>query len=150
MGRPTLYSDEMLQKAQEYLANCVDKLQFDEDGKVLNIGVNLPKAEGLARYLGVHRDTLYEWAKKHAAFSDILEAINQEQVERLINAGLAGRYNPTIAKLVLAKHGYKDSIDHTSGDEPIKSVNVIVHGSNAERDAGVREEPSEHGAHNGQ
>ena len=118
-GQPTKYNPKTLKKAQEYIASCVDKLEIDpESGKVLNIGVDIPKAEGLAKYLGVHRDTLYEWAKVHPKFSDILEAINQEQVVRLINGGLSGRYNSTIAKLVLAKHGYKEESKHEHTVDP--------------------------------
>lgn len=125
----------MLSKSREYISHCVDKIKLDGD-KILSLGVNLPKAEGLAKYLGVHRDTLYEWAKVHPEFSDILEAINQEQVNRLIDNGLAGKYNPTIVKLVLAKHGYKESseVDHTSKGEKITPIygGLSGHGSDAQ------------------
>lgn len=120
-GRPSKFNDGTLKRARAYLKSCKDKLKTDGAGKSL-IQVNLPKAEGLARHLGVRRETLYAWARESEEFSNILEAINQEQVERLINSGLAGTYNPTIAKLVLAKHGYKDSseTDITSGGNKIE------------------------------
>lgn len=103
----------MLVKAQEYLANSHDV--YDE--KTHDVNVDLPTFEGLAIHLGVHRDTLYDWETKYAEFSDILERLKQFQAKSLINKGLSGKYNPTIAKLILSKHGYADKqeIDHTSG-----------------------------------
>ncbi len=99
-GRPTLYNPNILEEVRNYLESCND----EQDGK--NIRVNLPKVEGLARYLNVSKDTLYEWAKKYPDFSDALREIKNEQYCRLIDEGLAGRYNPAIAKLMLsANHG---------------------------------------------
>lgn len=120
-GHPTKYNAKVLEKAWTYIATCKDS-----DG--ISKKVRLPKAEGLAIYLDVSRDTLYEWAKVHPEFSDILEAINKEQVERLINNGLSGFYNSTIVKLVLAKHGYKEETktDITSGGEKIVGINYII------------------------
>ena len=115
----------MLDKARQYIATCVDEFKIDmKEKKILSIGVKLPKSEGLALFLGVSRSRLYEWANENEEFRDILETVNQEQVIRLIDGGLSGRYNPTIAKLVLAKHGYKEetAIEH-SGE--IKE-NVVV------------------------
>ncbi len=125
-GRPTDYSKEMLTKAQEYVASCVDKVVM-EKGKVVDIKVDFPTSEGLARHLDVARKTLYNWADKHVEFLHILEAVNSEQVKRLINRGLSGHYNPTIAKLVLAKHGYKESseVDVTSGGKRIGGFEYI-------------------------
>lgn len=83
--------------------------------------VKLPKAEGLALYLGVSRSRLYEWAGLYPEFQDILERINQIQADRVINEALAGNYNPLIAKLLLGKHGYREKTetDLTSGGKPL-------------------------------
>lgn len=70
--------------------------------------VKLPTIEGLAVYLGVHRDTIYEWSKLYPEFSDILEELRATQADRLMNNGLSGDYNSTIAKVLLTKHGYND------------------------------------------
>lgn len=115
-GRPTDYSEDMLEKAKEYLGKCHDETQ--EKG----IKVNLPTIEGLARFLGVNKTTLYEWEEKHEEFSNVLDAIRYEQAQRLIDNGLSGAYNPTIAKLLLSsKHGYveKQETDMTTGGEKI-------------------------------
>jgi DNA-binding transcriptional regulator YiaG len=138
VGRPTEYGPELLKKAQEYLANCKDetaqivKQANSEKGYEMyenKLKVKLPSIEGLARFLNVSRSTLYEWEKEYPEFSDILEAIKAEQAERLINNGLSGDYNSTIAKLILTKHGYSDKTetDITSKGKQVKSsvINII-------------------------
>lgn len=110
-GRPSEYSEEILVKANEYLDSCEDEEveKGSDERPVYSIKVKLPTKGGLARYLGVARDTLYEWAKIHEEFSDIMEALSAEQEDKLINNGLSGDYNPTIAKVLLSKHGYKEA-----------------------------------------
>lgn len=49
IGRPTIYSEELLEKSVHYLAN------FEE------LGDEIPSNVGLALYLGVHRDTIQVW-----------------------------------------------------------------------------------------
>lgn len=126
-GRPTDYSKDMLVKANEYIDSCIDS-DIEENteesqepqahGGTLqrkrknDIKVKLPTRGGLARYLGVSRDTLYEWAKVHEEFSYIMEILGSEQEDRLINMGLSGAYNPTIAKVLLTKHGYNDTVEN--------------------------------------
>lgn len=114
VGRPTDYSPEMLARAEAYLQECQDE-EVEREGRnadhvVYKIKAKLPTKGGLARFLGVHRDTLYEWAKLHPEFSDVMESLAAEQEDRLINSGLSGDYNPTIAKVLLTKHGYSDKL----------------------------------------
>ena|SRR3990167_3954161 len=111
-GRPSEYNEKVLQKAKEYIASCKDSSKE----------VNLPTLEGLSLYLKINRDTLYDWKGKYDEFSDILGEIMFEQGKRLIDKGLSGKYNSTIAKLLLSKHGYKDQVG-LSGEgegEPIR------------------------------
>lgn len=113
-GRPTDYSLEILNKAQKYLKQCKDEVIENK------LRVDLPSIEGLAIYLKVHRDTLYEWAKIHPGISDTLEEIKAEQAKRLLNKGLSGEYNSTIAKLILSSnHGMKEKTDVTTNDKDI-------------------------------
>lgn len=106
-GRPTKYSAAVHEAAQGYL-----------DGAYIERGDGVPSVAGLARYLGVIRQTLYAWAERHPRFSYMLKEIEVEQHRIALGKGLLGEYNPTICKLVLAKHGYSDRIEqhHSSPD----------------------------------
>jgi len=116
-GRPTSYSEEIIEKANKYIDQSKDtdiqviKQSNAEKGYEMyenKLKVNIPTIEGLAVYLGVARSTIYEWQKEHKEFSDILEKLLAIQAERLMNNGLSGDYNSTIAKVILTKHGYVD------------------------------------------
>jgi hypothetical protein len=126
-GRPTKRTPKLYKLAEAYLASCVDEERILE-GKshytVIN-DVKIPSIEGLALALGVHRDTLYEWEKEDARISDILTRLRAEQAERLLNNGLAGKYNPIIAKLMLSKHGY---IEKTQSDTTIHTPQPLLGG----------------------
>jgi hypothetical protein len=119
-GRPTDYSPEVITKSLQYLKECIDS--FGGDIKT----VNLPSIEGLAIYLDINRDTIYKWEQDpdKKEFSDIVETIRAEQAKRLVNNGLSGNYNPTIAKLLLHKHGYSDKQEvEQSGTLNVNIVN---------------------------
>lgn len=106
-GRPTKYNAAVQQAAQDYL-----------DGVYIERGDGVPSVAGLARYIGVIRTTLYDWAERHQRFSDTLQEIDAEQHRVALGKGILGEYNPTICKLVLANHGYSERIDqrHSSPD----------------------------------
>lgn len=112
-GRPTKYTDELLENAREY---C--------DSGYLEDGV-IPSIEGLALHIGVARETCHVWRHDEGKeeFSNILETILSKQAVLTINGALNNKFNATIAKLLLGKHGYseKTSTDVTSGGEPIKN-----------------------------
>lgn len=123
-GRPTDYTDDMPQKVLDWLEGLQDGNEelLDDEGKLIRIRikVNLPGVSALASFLGVARSTLYLWAEDHEEFSDTLDRIKDEQEQRLIDHGLSGEYNSTIAKLMLSSnHGHKERSDHTSDDKPI-------------------------------
>jgi hypothetical protein len=131
-GRPTKLTLELLEKAKGYLDTCQDEYEQyikqanQEKGYEMygeRLKVRLPGVAGLARWLNVSRDTIYAWREENEEFSDIVEDIASEQEKRLLDQGLAGLYNPTIAKLVLSKHGYHDKseTDITSKGEKIEN-----------------------------
>jgi len=127
-GRPTKYSDETVAKVEEYLATCIDgdkedTLEEQPHGGALKrdhkVNAKLPTKGGLAKYLGIARVTIDDWVKKYPQFSYVIEKLGCEQEDRLINNGLSGNYNPTIAKVLLTKHGYREGIDQTTNDKDI-------------------------------
>lgn len=97
-GRPTTYTQEVIDKATEYLTH------YDMQGDVV------PTVAGLAQYIGRSRETLHTWAKDEnkPEFSDIYKEIMEIQEQKLVNGGLMSDYNPQITKMMLTKHGYSD------------------------------------------
>lgn len=118
MARPTEYSDEVLDKARNYLEN------FEELGDVV------PTVAGMACEIGVSRETLYAWSKDESKpeFSDIFMQVSEYQERKLVNGGLAGGFNPAVTKMMLTKHGYSDrqEIDHTTKGEAIGASSDAV------------------------
>jgi hypothetical protein len=105
-GRPTSYSEQILEDSWNYVKEFAN-----DSGKGDTFKVQLPSIEGLALYLEISRSTLYLWQQEHKEFSDIIEVLQQKQAQVLINNGLSGAYNPTIAKVLLTKHGYTDKTE---------------------------------------
>ena len=130
VGRPTDYNPEIITKSRTYIESCVDEVEEYHRGRGDKsntyerlVRVRLPTVEGLAGYLSVARSTVYEWKDHHGEFSDIVEELLANQAEKLINNGLSGNYNPTITKLLLTKHGYKESRED---DKPRIVGNEII------------------------
>lgn len=127
-GRPLEYDKSFVDKAKEYLDSCQDEeveQEKRENFVTYKTKAKLPTKGGLAVYLDVSRDTLYDWASKYQEFSYIMEKLGAIQEERLINSGLSGDYNPTISKVLLTKHGYREGQDITSNDKTIKGNTVV-------------------------
>lgn len=117
-GRPTKYSEQTLETAKDYIANHND------------YGDVIPSVVGLAVALETHRDTVYDWVKdkNKPEFSDIVKRLATNQERKLLNGGLDNSFNPTIAKLLLGKHGYSDKqeTDITSGGEKLQHPGYTI------------------------
>lgn len=127
-GRPVEYNQDVCTRAEEYLASCVDheytRIKTEGTGSTTYenfIKVELPTIEGLSIHLGITRETVYDWKGKYPMFSDIVSEIMAEQAKRLLNNGIAGTYNASIAKLMLTKHGYVEKSDFTTNGKDLPS-----------------------------
>lgn len=143
LGRPTKYDDTVIDKTVEYLKAHQDSYVKTDDGRV-KIKVNLPTIEGLASFIGVNKTTLYEWEKDHEDFSNALDTIRTEQQNRLINSGLSGDYNSTIAKLILSSnHGMREKSDVTTDGKqlPTPILNALPSNDSTQEDTATQETP---------
>ena len=127
VGRPEVYSstDMWSEWIEEWKTISVDTY---EEGK---LKVQLPTIESLALFLrdklkqdrkidanNISVATIERYAKKEESkpeFCSALTFIKYEQKRRLLNDGLSGRYNSTIAKLILsANHGMHEKTETES------------------------------------
>lgn len=122
-GRPTLYNDEIHQKAIDYIEGGYAE---HEDA--------FPSIVGMAIAIGVAKSTLYQWETDKregelGLFSDTLDLCQDHQERITLNKSIKNEFNPTISKLVLANFGYHDKSDNTlaaPGGGPVKSVFEFV------------------------
>jgi hypothetical protein len=127
-GRPTSYDPAFIDKIDEYLAQCKDiedefhKTRGEKsDSYERLVRVKLPSRDGFSLFINVSRDSLHQWSKDYPDFSDALDDIDRAQKIALLDNGLSGTYNPTIAKLGLsANHGMREGTDLTSNGKEIK------------------------------
>lgn len=106
MGRPSKYSQEILDKTADYIVNHV------------KCGDIVPSNAGLACELNISRETVRDWGNTKPEFSAMLAQLQAKQERLLLTNGLTGDFNSNIAKLMLAKHGHTDKVqqDQISSD----------------------------------
>lgn len=129
-GRPTKFKKEFIKKVDEYLKSQQD---IYNDRKELQ-EVKLPTIRHFLSTIDIEENTLSYWREKTKEYQSLtekdkqkiskekqeilenkikflksLEKIKIEQEKRVLNTSLVGKYNPTIAKLILAtNHGYSE------------------------------------------
>jgi hypothetical protein len=132
-GRPSVYGKKIVKKAEEYFIDGWKEFE------------QVPTVAGLALYIGITRDTVYDWIEDDTQkdFSYIVKCILALQERNLASGGLNKTFSPQIAALMLAKHGYRTTSDITSGGKPIPILggltNVPNNDSNKE-DSETKEE----------
>lgn len=108
-GRPTKLTPKAKQQVAAYLHYCVENN-------------TVPTAARLAVTLDVSKSTLYKWAENDVEFSDTLSKLQSIQEAVLIDGSLANKLNPTISKLMLANHGYSDSVKQDLKVQEVKPI----------------------------
>lgn len=110
-GRPTLYTEDTINKIEEYLTTTGRKQTA------------LPTIEGLAEYLGITSETIRQWSKEKPEFSLTLKKLIDRQKKQLMDDGLYGgkEVNAAMAIFLLkANHGMSDgSTVNISGEKVI-------------------------------
>lgn len=123
-GRPTIFSGSVLDDANAYINFFLmtEEQRQKVGDKRKNLFEVLPSVAGLAIYLNIARSTLQAWEKSNNEFSGTLERLKAVQEVLLVNGGLRGDLNPTIAKLMLANHGYTDKQDIKLSVNPLSDL----------------------------
>jgi hypothetical protein len=118
-GRPTKYNKALLEKAMDYL----DVYE--------TLGDVIPTIEGLALYLDIARDTIYDWCKddEKKDFSDTVKKVTLKQKQGLINGGLSNNLNAKITQLLLgANHSVIEKVAQEvsgPGGGPVQTTSTI-------------------------
>ena len=114
-GRPSIMESKY-EDAKKYLM-----------GGWQEVGDMIPSVAGLACYLGVSREIIYNWRDKDETFFNILRSILTLQERTLLNGGLGKDFNPVITKLVLGKHGYSDKQEEDNSEEVLaKALQSLI------------------------
>ena len=129
MGRPTKYDEKYCEGIIEFFNQEPFKVSHGENGKIEMTPCPLPTFERFAFSIGVHRDTLHEWLKKHEAFSDAYKKAKDLQKDILIQNGLIGAYDKTFA-IFVAKNvtdmNDKQEHDITSAGEKLQHPGYAI------------------------
>jgi hypothetical protein len=128
-GRPTKYDSKYIDAVDEYLKTCNDEYKTVTVGSevIKRLEVKLPMIEDFALQNDIPISTLYDWEKENPDFSVALDKIRSSQKRVLLNKGISGEYNSTIARLTLsANHNMKERNDLTTDDKPIQSNTIVI------------------------
>ena len=114
-GRPTSYKPEYCEAVEKHMAQ----------GRAF---------ETFAANIGVHRDSLYEWQKKHPAFSDSIkrgQALSYKYWESIGIAGATGKlkgFNAAVWIFTMKnKFKWRDSHEITSDpDNPVAIIPSVI------------------------
>lgn len=117
LGRPTDYSEEVLERLKEYYSMCGREQ------------TELPTVEGFANFIDVDPDTIGNWGDKHPDFFGAIKKLKSRQKNQLINDGLYGgkEVNQAMAIFLLkANHGLKEtSVTELTGKDGIPLLETL-------------------------
>ena len=99
---------EMGEVAENFEAIQKTKLPTKRGGskKISEFREVIPTLEGLGLYIGRSVYLIKSYCKENVKFKEAVERIKLTQAKKLITFGLTGKFNNSIVKLLLVKHGY--------------------------------------------
>ena len=114
-GQPTNYDDKFVEEVDLYLESCNDTedsfVTFSGekgDGYQRTIEVNLPTLEGFAEWIrGKYENvkcttsSIWNWENSHPEFLEATTRIRNVQAMKLMNGTLSGKYEKSMAQLIL-------------------------------------------------
>lgn len=95
-GRPSSYKTEYADELKAYFDVPAQVVEGEGDDKKIKPS-SLPTLAGFACKIGVHRETLLNWAEVHREFFDALKMAKEHQERILVENGLMGYYDKTFA-----------------------------------------------------
>lgn len=95
-GRPTAYKPEYAEMLKAYFDVPAQVVEGEGDDKKVKPS-SLPTLAGFACKIGVHRETLLNWAEVHQEFFDAFKMAKEHQERILVENGLMGYYDKTFA-----------------------------------------------------
>jgi hypothetical protein len=136
-GAPTKYKPEYCQGIIDYFTVqpqvVTYKREYFQNGTLKSeypvvLPAQLPTFQGYADEIGVHIDTLNEWAKVHDEFSEAYARAKQLQEKVWLINGMSNLYNSQFAQF-FGKNclGYRDK---SEVDQNVKGeMNIVIDGS---------------------
>lgn len=113
IGRPTKYTENNVRTVNKYLKKCVahDMIPYIED---------------VAIQLDVNDDTINEWSKLYEDFSATIKRVKLLQRKRLMEMGLHGKVNPSMAIFLLkANHDMIETQRIQNSDTKTEPISII-------------------------
>lgn len=107
-GRPTKYDPKYCEEIIEYFSvkpyEIIEKKITNKKGETHTVlekeAADFPSLAGFCCKIGIHRDTLHKWTKKHKDFFDAVHKAKEHQENYLVVNGLKNLIQPTFAQFV--------------------------------------------------
>ena len=146
--RQTILIEKPERKSSRYDAGLLEDIRRYIDHDWQASGEPVPTVAGLLCALQLPRSTFYDLANKHEDVKQLLDRLLAIQESTLVSGSLKGTLNPSIAKLLLMRHGYSErieqTVDHTTGGDkmqPATFKGVTKHSRTIEHDDIPEPEP---------
>lgn len=144
-GAPTKYKEEFCQEIIKFFdREPYEPVMYEDDGRMIAATTKsgapvfkptpLPTKANFATHIGVHRETINNWAKEHPKFFDAVKRAEAIQEDLLMQGGLAGTYDKTFS-IFTAKNvmGWSDKgksdfaqVDFGDAKTPVEKCQKII------------------------